>query len=39
VKLHRGQVMRKMGARSLADLVRMGDKLGLPDGKFSTRPK
>ena len=39
VKLHRGQVMRKMGARSLADLVRMGDKLGLLDGKFSTRPK
>jgi FixJ family two-component response regulator len=39
VKLHRGQVMRKMGARSLADLVRMGDKLGLPDGKSSTRPK
>lgn len=39
VKLHRGQVMRKMGARSLADLVRMGDKLGLPDGNSSTRPK
>jgi len=39
VKLHRGQVMRKMGARSLADLVRMGDRLGLPDGKPSTRPK
>ena len=31
VKLHRGQVMRKMGARSLADLVRMGDRLGLSD--------
>lgn len=27
VKLHRGQVMRKMQARSLADLVRMADRL------------
>ena len=31
VKIHRGAVMRKMGARTLADLVRMADalKLGL----------
>ncbi len=29
VKVHRGQVMRKMGARSLAALVRMSDQLGL----------
>ena len=30
VKVHRGQVMRKMRARSLPDLVRMADRLGLP---------
>jgi len=29
VKVHRAQVMRKMGARSLAELVRMADQLGL----------
>ncbi|MET0967867.1 MAG: response regulator [Tardiphaga sp.] len=29
VKVHRGSVMRKMGARSLADLVRMADQLGV----------
>jgi FixJ family two-component response regulator len=28
-KVHRGSVMRKMGARSLADLVRMADALGI----------
>lgn len=27
VKIHRGQVMRKMGADSLADLVRMADRI------------
>jgi FixJ family two-component response regulator len=30
IGVHRGQIMRKMGARSLAELVRMADKLGLP---------
>lgn len=28
VKVHRGAAMRKMGARSLADLVRMADSIG-----------
>jgi FixJ family two-component response regulator len=28
VKLHRGHIMRKMGAKSLADLVRMSETLG-----------
>jgi FixJ family two-component response regulator len=30
VKVHRGQVMRKMLAKSVAELVRMADRLGLP---------
>jgi FixJ family two-component response regulator len=29
VKMHRGNIMRKMQARSLADLVRMADLLGV----------
>jgi FixJ family two-component response regulator len=33
VKVHRGNVMKKMGARSLADLVRMVDALGLRRAK------
>jgi FixJ family two-component response regulator len=34
VKVHRGQIMRKMRARSLVDLVRMADKLGIAPGKI-----
>ena len=30
VKVHRGQVMHKMEARSVVELVRMADRLGLP---------
>ena len=29
VKIHRGHIMRKMGAKSLADLVRMAETLGI----------
>jgi FixJ family two-component response regulator len=32
-KVHRGNVKRKMGARSLADLVRMADTLGIRQAK------
>jgi FixJ family two-component response regulator len=32
VKVHRGQIMRKMRARSLVDLVRMADQLGIRAG-------
>jgi Response regulator len=28
-KVHRGNIMRKMGARSLPELVRMADALGI----------
>jgi FixJ family two-component response regulator len=34
VKVNRASVMRKMGARSLADLVRMADALGVRPPKF-----
>jgi FixJ family two-component response regulator len=35
VKVHRGHVMRKMGADSLAELVRMSQRLGIPDRRNS----
>ena len=31
LQVHRGQIMRKMEARSFAYLVRMAGKLGIPD--------
>jgi FixJ family two-component response regulator len=36
VKVHRGQTMRKMDARSLADLVLMADRLGLLTSDLSS---
>jgi FixJ family two-component response regulator len=33
VKVHRSQIMRKMRAKSLVDLVRMADALGVSPGK------
>ena len=33
VKIHRGRVMNKMGAQSLADLVKMTEKLEFPTAK------
>jgi FixJ family two-component response regulator len=37
IKVHRGRVMQKMHADSLADLVRMGEKLNLPLGEERSR--
>ena len=39
VKIHRGNAMRKMGAQSLADLVRMAEQLGIREtsaGRYPT---
>lgn len=33
VKVHRSQLMRKMGANSLAELVRLAERLGIPSNK------
>jgi FixJ family two-component response regulator len=37
IGVHRGQIMRKMGARSLAELVRLADKLGIPSPEPSSK--
>ena len=37
VKIHRGHVMRKMAARSLADLVRMVEAIGVRLAKPENR--
>ena len=33
VKVHRSQLMRKMGANSLAELVRLAERIGIPHSK------
>lgn len=38
VKVHRGSVMRKMGARTLADLVRMADVIADSDRTHERDP-
>ena len=35
VKIHRGHIMKKMGARSLADLIRTAETLGIHRAKPS----
>jgi FixJ family two-component response regulator len=32
VKLHRGRMMRKLGVRSVADLVRLAERAGITAG-------
>jgi DNA-binding NarL/FixJ family response regulator len=40
IKVHRARLMEKMGVRSLADLVRVTERLGLPlaDAGKTSRP-
>jgi len=37
VKLHRGQVMKKMRARSVVELVKMSERLSSSDAGFDRR--
>ncbi|MCK1270354.1 FixJ family two-component response regulator [Bradyrhizobium sp. GM2.2] len=37
VKIYRGHVMKKMGARSLADLIRMAERLGIGTERFTVQ--
>jgi FixJ family two-component response regulator len=37
IKVHRARVVEKMGARSLPDLVRMAERLGIPATPRETR--
>lgn len=37
IRIHRGQIMKKMEAQSLADLVRMAAKLGIPKPTSNTK--
>lgn len=39
IGVHRGQIMRKMGARSLAELVRMADALGITRKLDLSKPR
>jgi FixJ family two-component response regulator len=39
VKALRGQIMRKMQAASLPDLVRIADRLGIATARPAPRPK
>ncbi|WP_455289020.1 hypothetical protein [Cupriavidus necator] len=38
IKIHRSSVMRKMAARTFADLVKMALELGLPHHRSTTLP-
>ena len=37
IKVHRGRVMHKLGAHTVAQLVRLSDQLSLCDGEDATR--